>query len=252
LPHAWFARYAPIYEVLRSPDRLGVAGLMGLTLLIGTAFAESARSLIRVRRAAVRAALTAALAGLVSIGLYLRYAEAGPDWLGFDPTAPLPRAYPLSPPALLSPVLAEPVAARPGPLLELPIGPGVNPHAEAMYRSIFHRRPLLNGYDGYWPAQFPSRMQLACGLPDPGALRELRRRTGVETILVHLAVLDDAAGAALPYGCPHDMPRRTAWLEAASGPRSDLRLLARDADDLLFATDPAGTDIGEGDVHPGF
>jgi hypothetical protein len=51
---------------------------------------------------------------------------------------------------------------------------------------IFHWRPLVNGYHGYWPAAFPERMRLAAELPDPTALAALRSATGLELILVHV------------------------------------------------------------------
>jgi hypothetical protein len=49
-------------------------------------------------------------------------------------------------PAADSPLVAA-LRAGAGPVLELPVG-GLLPlqQAEAVYRSIFHWRPLLNGY----------------------------------------------------------------------------------------------------------
>ena len=96
--------------------------------------------------------------------------------------------------------------------------------AQAMYRSIFHWRPLLNGYASYWPEGFPERMALARRLPDADALATLRAETGLELILVHA-----------DWG----EPKRAAWLElAARGGREDVRLLARDGTDLLFIVAP--------------
>jgi hypothetical protein len=62
-----------------------------------------------------------------------------------------------------------------------------------MYRSIFHWRPLVNGYSSYWPAGFAERMALALRLPDAGALAELRRETGVTSIVVDGDYLDARA-----------------------------------------------------------
>jgi hypothetical protein len=90
-----------------------------------------------------------------------------------------------------------------------------------MYRSIFHWRPLLNGYSGYWPAGFRERMELATRLPDAAALEALRRETGLTTLLVH-------AGDVGPE-------RRATWLALAERGIPTLRLVARDGDDLLFA-----------------
>jgi hypothetical protein len=93
-----------------------------------------------------------------------------------------------------------------------------------MYRSIFHWRPLLNGYSSYWPIGFPERMALAQKLPDPEALEALTRETGLAMILVHLRGIGPA--------------KRRAWLSAANrGGPGGLRLVARHKDDLLLAVD---------------
>ena len=125
-----------------------------------------------------------------------------------------------------------------------------------MYRSIFHGRALVNGYDGYWPAAFPARMALVASLPDPRALAALRRETGLELILTHLEQfgvaerevcegLEQASVPLPPPGCHQDFggAERAAWLAIAErGGRDDLRLLTRDGADLLFAvtSSPAG------------
>jgi hypothetical protein len=94
-----------------------------------------------------------------------------------------------------------------------------------MYRSIFHARPLLNGYQGYWPPGFSERMQLATMLPASFALDMLCRQTGLELILVHSGELSER--------------QRAVWLAAAEDKRrGNPRLAARDGDDLLFRTDP--------------
>ena len=55
----------------------------------------------------------------------------------------------------------------------------------AMYRGIFHHRPLVNGYGGYWPPGFRDHMILASRLPDPAALAALRQQTGLTTVVVN-------------------------------------------------------------------
>ena len=93
--------------------------------------------------------------------------------------------------------LSVAVLRRPGgPLLDLPAsGPGGSPpHSQtrAMYRSIFHWRRLVNGYDSYWPTAFAERMALALRLPEAEALTALRRETGLELLLVHAPDLGGA------------------------------------------------------------
>src|SRR5262249_42643141 len=123
------------------------------------------------------------------------------------------------------------------PLLELPVE-GLRPgsisaaaNARAMYRSIFHWRPLLNGYSSYFPVAFPARMALASRIarkPAPGgaafddaALAALRRETGLQTVVVRLAELGG--------------PGRRRWLGfALHGGVGDLRLIAGNASELIF------------------
>lgn len=212
-PHAWVAERLPIYVFLRVPERLGVAGLIGLALLAGLGFAACARrvSALRSGRAGV-AALTAIAGALMYAGYVTGYDP-------LHPRPPLPAAYPTTPAIAEDEPLAEALAASRAPLLELPVD-RLEQQARAMYRSIFHRRPVLNGYTSYEPAGFAERMALAKALPAPAAVAALRRETGLGAVLVH-------AG-------PGNRKRRT-WLALAERGRADLQLVARDGDSLLFA-----------------
>src|SRR5262245_33751889 len=251
LPQLALAHWAPIYEVIRFPHRLAVAALMGLAILVGLAFSECTR---RLRSPLARALL----ALLVSAVMYGEYSTGG-RFPGVFPLSSLPRSYPLwKPPAADSPLLAL-LERSAGPVLEVPIGPvhgddsstDAPLQARAMYRSIFHRRPVLNGYSGYWPAAFPERMALVRRLPDPDALAALHDQTGLETILVQTALFGAverelcatlARAGKTALRCREDVgaPERSAWLElAARGGRDDIRLIARDGDALLFAVTAA-------------
>ncbi|HZR82440.1 MAG TPA: hypothetical protein VFD92_15205 [Candidatus Binatia bacterium] len=232
-PKAWAIAWLPFLARLRVPARLSLGAYVALGALAGLAFhevARRARAALVARGARAAGAAAAApwlLAAAFAAIAYAEYARGygGPPVL----RTPLPRAYPLQE-AIdgRSPLLAF-VRAQPGPLLELPVGPtGLLPHwhTRAMVRSIFHWRPLVNGYDSYWPADFPERMRLALALPAPDAVAALRSATGVTQVLVHLAEVS--------------ADERAAW-EAAAGEsaRTDLRLVGRDGDDLLFATSGA-------------
>lgn len=243
LPHAVIDEWLPVYDVVRAPQRLGVAALMGLSMLAGLAFAECARRLRALGRTRVPLPLaTAGLALLAAGAMYAEYAfaiGAAPTLVGTSrtlfelapgtarawslPVEPLPTAYPLLRTIAGDSPLERILKLHRGPLLELPVpGPlGTAPHARAVYRSIFHGRPLLNGYSGYWPVGFRERMKLARRLPDGAALSELRRETGVQTLLVHANEMRRA--------------QRKTWLALAeSGGNEDIALLARDGDDLVF------------------
>jgi len=179
-------------------------------VLAGLAFAECTR---RVR--GLPAGIAVGLAGVVATGMYVQYAR------GLAMPAPLrapslPSSYPLEPAIDPTSPLIDVLRRRGGALVEVPATAGHlhRPvpafNANAMYRSIFHGRPLVNGYDGYWPAAFPNRMALVAGLPDPLALAALRRETGLELILAHLeqfgvaerevCELEEASGRLSPPG----------------------------------------------------
>jgi len=227
------ADWLPIYQFLRIPNRLGAAGLTGLALLAGVAFAECAQRFAGRDRFRLLARIgPAALAALVVVGAYAEYCSAEP---AFDREA-LPRSYPLALTISADSPVVRALQQPGGPLLELPVGlspplgclPG--PHAKAEYRSIFHWRPILNGYSGYWPATFLERMILAARLPDPEALHALRRETGVEMILVHASDLDALQAAV--------------WLGLGEHEGNGLQLVARDGANLLFRVVDAATTGG--------
>jgi hypothetical protein len=214
LPHAWLADWK-VVRVIREPERLAIASLMGLSLLAGLAFAHLTARL----RAPLRAVAAVVLVGAI----YAQYAHGFTAPFG---RRPLPARYPTFDPDP-SPALVHVLRRDGGPVLEVPVGPegGVGPffHVGPLYRSIFHWRALVNGYDGYWPAGFPERMALAARLPDPSALAALRAETRLTTIVVH-------------QGLQLDARARAAWdTVAAAGGRDDLRLVARVGDDLVFA-----------------
>jgi hypothetical protein len=262
MPHAWLANWIPGADVIRTPARLGVAALMGLSILSGLAFYECGRYL-RARRGdhvstwrqrlAIPLLAACALLGMYfeytmgaetpliglvrSQGYYVRVPPGGDqlempmEYLGLGP---LPDSYPLEQaPDPESPLITRLRDSGGGPVLELPLvgqtidgvlqtaGGGPSLQARAMYRSIFHGLPILNGYSSYWPDGFDGRMALAQRLPDFRSLRDLRRATGVESILVHLQELS-----------PGD---RRIWLRIGERGRADLRLVATDGDDMLFA-----------------
>jgi len=213
LPQAWVTRWVPLYDFIRTPSRLAVAAVPGLALLGGLAFAQLG-SLLPAAGRWRRAGGTGRAAMALGVGLVMWWPHAG--GLARPP-------YPLVPtpgPSEFTRLVSE----MGGPLLELPIGPdGMNPngHAFAMYRSLFHWQPLLDGYASFWPAGFRERMALAVRLPDRAALDALVRRTGLRLVWVHLNALR-----------PYD---RVRWERGAT---PGLRRIAADADNVLFAVEP--------------
>jgi hypothetical protein len=223
LPHARLLQALGFYQMLREPRRLGVAALIGLAMLAGLAFATLAR-----RGPWGRGRGAPALRALAVV-VFVVATRLSPD------VRYLPGDYPSQTTITDAPWLDAALARHPGPLLETPVGTGAGRHARAMYRAIYHRQPVLNGYSGYWPAEFPGRMAVACRVPDVDAIRELRRTTGLATILV----LVDRAGAPdwkgrVPYDCEAWDAERWRTL-AAKGGEGPLRLVAREGEMLLFA-----------------
>ena len=242
LPHLALAvRWSPFANVLRLPERLRVAALMGTALLVGLAFTELVRQLgpaSRDARARVRAG---ALAALLVAAMFGQFATAFGQPQSYGPRLPL--GYRLHAPPADSPVLAV-LRTSGGPTLEVPLprDKPVKPaaHAPAMYRSIFHWQPVLNGYSSYWPVGFPERMAFAARLPDPSALRKLRRDTGLVYVL-----------ARVNDGQPVDASleaERKEWLDLAQrGGRPDLQLVASDDRLLLFRVTDEPAEAGTAD-----
>ena len=226
-------RWTPgLFNVVRVPQRYGVATLIGFAMLTGVGFAQCTGELQRRIR---RPVLTALLAAFAAVAMYV---ERRPQ---LQIPLPIVSAAPYRSSLLYA------VRRTDGPLLELPVVgvPNALPdlrakfvfaeaHARSMCRSIFHWRPILNGYSSYWPVGFPERMELATRLPDPDALESLRRLSGLRSILVRLPELS-----------PTD--QRT-WLRLADGRgRPDLVLVARDQDELLFDVKAAGASATRGE-----
>jgi hypothetical protein len=228
LPHAALLQALGLYEVIRQPGRLGVAALVGLALLTGLAFAAVAALLPGERRGRVVPLVRAAAAGCVVAALYAAYVGAVPR---------LPSAYPTQNAIAPAPLLQAALAVHPGPVLEVPVGPGIIPHARAMYRAIHHRQPILNGYNGYWPRGFPERMQLACRLPDTDALRTLVRETGLATIIVHVGVwgTPPSKTSPSPYACGWEPERWRPEVGRRRATGDVFRLIAVDGQSYVFA-----------------
>jgi hypothetical protein len=230
LPHVLAAqRWIPFAAAIRLPERLRVAALMGITLLAGLAFAELLRHLASLPALHARARWVAnGLAMLLAVAMYGQYVAAVGQPRGYGP--PLP-AYQLQEPPRDDSAVLRALRAAGGATIEVPLPPGqptaAAAHAPAMYRSLFHWQPLLNGYSSYWPVDFAARMKVATRLPDRDALAQLQRETGLAYVLVR-------ASEQLPIDAKL-APQRAAWLEIArNGGRSDLTLVAADDQLLLF------------------
>jgi hypothetical protein len=208
----------PLVASLREPFRIGVGALFGIAILAGVAFTECARAL-PARGAVVVRGVAAVAILVVAAGVWRAPPEA-------DMPPPALGAYPLAAAAIPPATIATALREQGGPVVVLPVtGSFVQQlaaNAEAMFESIGHWQPLVNGYGGFYPASFPEHMRLAAELPDATALTSLRRATGLRWVEVR--------AAAMPS------PGATVWEDLAQrGGANGLRFVARDGRDLLFA-----------------
>lgn len=240
---------------LRIAQRLGVGGLMGISLLAGLGMAALTARWPTMRRAAAAVVVLGAIYAEYSrgagTGLYARlrtqafrvvggpFADGSPMPPQFLRLGALPPRYPLRRiRALDDAALLDLLRRDDGPVLELPVSRndgqesfleagGVGRpdlQAEAMLRSIGHWRPLVNGHSSFFPADFHERMRWIRRLPDDAALENLHRTTGVRTIVVRTDRLDG--------------PARRGWLAVGTG-SGHLRLVGTSGATLVFEVDPA-------------
>lgn len=150
----------------RALARAGIFVIFFLTVLAGYGY----EALESERRGIGRRILLA----VVVITLLTEY-RAGP--------MPLER-YPNEPPALYAWLAQQPkgiVAELPMPFLDH--WPGPDPRVS--YMSIFHWRPLVNGYSGYLPTSYALRLEAVREFPDGSSVEHLRKE-GVGYLLLHL------------------------------------------------------------------
>src|SRR5204862_3036784 len=75
----------------------------------------------------------------------------------------------------------SPAASARSALVELPLGDPFRDVA-AMYRGMFHGRPLVNGYSGYFPPHYAA-LRFGLGLRDDDVLTQLASH-GVQDVVV--------------------------------------------------------------------
>jgi hypothetical protein len=208
----------PLVASLREPYRIGVGALFGIATLAGVAFAECVR--------AVPARGARAWRGVAAVAILVLAADVWRVPPEADMARPAIGAYPLAAAAVPHATIATTLRERGGPVLVLPVAGSLVQqlagNAQAMFESIGHWQPLVNGYGGFYPASFPEHMHSAMRLPDATALASLRRSTGLRWVEVRAAAMPPAAA--------------TVWEDLAQrGGPNGLRFVARDGRDLLFA-----------------
>jgi len=126
-PYGWLMRL-PGYDSIRVPARFAMLGVLCLAVAAALAFSR----LTANRQRFVQLGMATVLVGGVLID----------SWLGEMPLPTLPARSPR----------LESLSTQ-SAVLELPLGdPGDD--LQALYRSMYHRRPLVNGYSGFFPRHF--------------------------------------------------------------------------------------------------
>ncbi len=177
LPYAWLAEYVPGFSSMRVPGRFAILAVLGFACLAGIGFGRWLSLLPKVRaRSSVGA--VALVAGLVATAydfdlrsIHTPVAERPTSLSG------LPQAYRI-------------LAARPrAPVIEAPVGPSSAIRsalgAKAMYASIFHGFPLLNGYTGYKGESATLLDYFSGRLPGAESLELVQRISGLRYVIVN-------------------------------------------------------------------
>jgi hypothetical protein len=156
-PYAWLMALPGFQDVLRVPARFAMLATLCLAVASGLALARLVNR--RVFATAMR---------ISAIVVVLAVAEVWTNEFPLVP-APLPLALP-------------PVASNDIAVVELPLG-DVERDTIAMYHSITHGWPVLNGYGAHQPPHY-ALLRLALRLKDGRALDGIRRQTAL-MIAIH-------------------------------------------------------------------
>lgn len=180
-PYALLHEYVPGYDGMRVPARLATVVTLMLAVLagfgaavIGSAFAPPA--LRRDGRAAAALGVVCLLALAESVIL------------------PLP-VEPLSPPAH-APAAYHALAREPASTVvaELPLG-DYEGDLRAMFYGLAHRRPMLNGYSGFFPPDYPLLTAALSNVPaHPDIAITALAQHGATHVLIHEAAWPDGTG----------------------------------------------------------
>jgi hypothetical protein len=211
-PYLWLYRYVPGFDGFRVPSRFFMVASCFLAALGGIAVAWLARK-NRIAGLAVAAVLVTAI---VIEGRVAPFGTSKPLWV--DHYELVETTFP-TPPNLGA--VYDTVKALPGGtvLAELPFGSDPF-EIRSMYFAGYHRKPLVNGFSGFFP---PSYLMLRSWIEaDPGdkaAAWKALINSGVTHVVVHEQPWPDRKG-----------PKISAWIRDAGG-----RELAAAGTDRLFA-----------------
>jgi hypothetical protein len=195
LPYFVLYHFLPGYQAMRIPARFGLWVGLAMAVLAGVGChairEEITRRSARWNPRPVIMALAVTLL-VVVIGL-----EA------YTPVHPLPVPVNEQVPAVYQYLATEDRS----PVIELPMPKTVGPDAvhwaemERTYFSIYHRRPMANGYSGFTPPSFDEIATLVNRGPRPQMVRALAA-LGLSTIVLHL---NEMSGEERKAWLTHDL-----------------------------------------------
>ena len=211
-PYGWLFEHVPGFNGLRVPARFLTVVTLFMAILAGL----GAATLLRLRFLRIGAALViAAGAGVLAESWIAPMATNVPVVPEkFVPPAPLTAGRHISPLYQLVRSLPEPVV-----LAEFPFGEPAY-EIRATYYAGYHRRPIINGYSGYFPASYLDRVPVLSAAPaNPEAVTAVLAEAGVTHVLVHEAAFPGSRGREL-----------SDWFVSTGA-----RLIAADGRDRLLA-----------------
>ena len=208
-PYRLLLEYVPGFDGVRVPARFAMIVALALAALAGYGAAWVSRA--RLGRAILSVAAVIAVLEGTRLPFIVNGAYALRDFN--TPEARLLR--PARAPAVYREFAAQPSDAV---LIELPLGPP-DFDLRAMFYSVVHWRPLVNGYSGFYPPHYGRLITALSEIPRHAEVSiEALRSTGATHLILHQGAYRDGEGEA------------TAQVLAAAGATE----LFRDGSDLLF------------------
>ena len=159
--YTWLTDWVPMMSFLRTPVRAGIVALLGIAVL-------AAFGLARLTRGRYGPLLATAAVLLTAIELKASWPLA--------PVPPVPQVY-----RHLATLPAAPVVELHFPYRRT----DEHQHARYMFWSMWHWRPLVNGYSDFIPPDFYDIAVPINYFPDLASFRILKDR-GVRYVIVHL------------------------------------------------------------------
>ncbi|MFQ5873713.1 MAG: hypothetical protein ACE5JL_07915 [Dehalococcoidia bacterium] len=194
LPYIIFYYLAPGYQAMRIPARFGLWVGLTLSVLAGVGYHWLRKEIASrfLRRELLRFVQGATIV-LVLVTLAME---------SYTPFSPNPVPVNEKIPAVYRFLATEDDRS---PLIELPVPKRMDvihwQEAKRTYYSIYHRRPMVNGYSGFIPPSFEEIVTLANDGPRLHVIKALAA-LGVRTIVLHLGEMSD--------------PERLAWQQVDS------------------------------------